>query len=180
MLEVWRNTGRIEDMFANKYDLYLRAGDNNVWNLTQELNSKGYYNELVKVFLDEDRGRLTQDNYSGLLTISFIVMLMDGTRDGVRPELSIVPDNSVAQQNNYIVIRDGTLDNKWNMTFFIAPSGWQDNYANSNTNTNPDINIDDETGEQGIGGSSGGGGGCSSIACILALSLIAMIRTRRD
>ena len=180
MLKVWRNTGRIEDMFANKYDLYLRAGDNNVWNLTQELNAKGYYNELVKVFLDEDRGRLTQDNYSGLLTISFIVMLMDGTRDGVRPELSIVPDNSVAQQNNYIVIRDGTLDNKWNMTFFVAPSGWQDNYANSNTNTNPDIDIDDETGEQGIGGSSGGGGGCSSIACILALSLIAMIRARRD
>ena len=171
MLKVWRNTGRIEDMFANKYDLYLRAGDNNVWNLTQELRDKGYYSELVKVFLDEDRGRLTQDNYSGLLTVHFIVMLMDGTRDGVRPELSIIPDNSISQQNNYIVIRDGNPDNRWYMTFFIAPSGWQDNPSyshNSNNNTNE---------PQGTSSSSGGGGCRASAWSSLALAFL-IIRRR--
>ena len=174
MLKAWRDTGRIEDTFSDKYELFLRAGDDNVWNLTQELKDKGYYNELVKVYLDEERGRLTQDNYSGVLTISFIVMLMDGTRDGVRPELSIVPDNSVAQQNNYIVIRDGVTDNRWNMTFFVAPKGWQDNPTTSQPGTG--------TGTQGVGGGSGsGGGGCSAfgIAGLLAMSFF-VIRTRRD
>lgn len=172
MLEIWRNTGRIEDMFANKYDLYLRAGEDNVWNLTQELKKLGYYNELVKVFLDEERGRLTQDNYSGLLTVSFIVMLMDGTRDGVRPELSVIPDNSNIQQNNYIVVRDGTLDNRWNMTFFVAPAGWQDNPISVNTDT--------ESGTQGIGGSGSGGGTCSlGFAGLLTMALF-VFRGRRN
>ena len=168
MLKVWRNTGRIEDMFANKYDLYLRAGDSNVWNLTQELKDKGFYNELVKVFLDEDRGRLTQDNYSGLLTVSFIVMLMDGTRDGKRPELSIVPDNSITQQNNYIVVRDGTQDNRWNMTFFVAPSGWQDNPNHGNGNSS-------NSAPEGLSSGSSGGGGCNSLgiaAMILGAALL--------
>lgn len=180
MLKVWRDTGRIEDMFANKYDLFLRAGENNVWNLTQELSktqNRGAYNELVKVFFDEERGARTQDNYSGLITVSFIVMLMDGTRDGVRPELSIVEDNSVSQQNNYIVIRDGEADNRWNMTFFVAPSGWQDNP----TTVQPQTEIPNESGSQGVGGSSGGGG-CSSFGavCVIALSAALMIRARRD
>ena len=169
MLKVWRNTGRIEDMFANKYDLYLRAGNNNVWNLTQELRDKGYYNELVKVFLDENRGRLTQDNYSGVLTVSFIVMLMDGTRDGKRPELSIVPDNSVSQQNNYIVVRDGSHDNNWNMTFFIAPSGWQDN---PNRSTQGNTNAETATGA----GSSGGG--CLAVPSAIILAAMFIFRRR--
>ena len=174
MLKVWRNTGRIEDMFANKYDLYLRAGESNVWNLTQELKDKGFYNELVKVFLDEDRGRLTQDNYSGLLTISFIVMLMDGTRDGKRPELSIVPDNSIAQQNNYIVVRDGTQDNRWNMTFFGAPSGWQDNpnYNNGNGNSG-------NTETEGLSSGSSGGGGCNAMGMASILAITMLILKRR-
>lgn len=177
MLKVWRNTGRIEDMFANKYDLYLRAGSNNVWNLTQELKAKGYYNELVKVFLDDERGRLTQDNFSGLITVSFIVMLMDGTRDGLRPELSIAPDNSVSQQNNYIIVRDGNLDNRWNMTFFVAPSGWQDNPTSPDTNNNSG----NETGSKGVTGGGSGGGGCemSAVSGIFALlGAVFMIRRR--
>ena len=171
MLKVWRNTGRIEEMFANKYDIYLRAGENNVWNMTQELKDKGYYSELVKVFLDEERGRLTQDNYSGVLTVSFIVMLMDGTRDGSRPELSIVPDNSISQQNNYIIVRDGTRDNNWNMTFFIAPAGWQDNPTHSNT-TNTQ-------GTQGTSGASGGGGGCYMLSHGIILAAMFIFTRRR-
>ena len=178
MLQVWRNTGRIEDVFAQNYDLFLRADENNVWNLTEELTKKGYYSELVKVFFDDERGRDTQDNSRGLITVSFIVMLIDGTRDGVRPELSIVPDNSVAQQNNYIVVRDGTSDDRWNMTFFVAPKGWQSNPTNTKTDTN-----NNNTGSQGVnGGGSGGGGGCAAfgLAGIFALSLFAFIRAGRD
>ncbi len=171
MLKVWRNTGRIEDMFANKYDLYLRAGDSNVWNLTQELRDKGYYNELVKVFLDEERGRLTQDNYSGVLTVSFIAMLMDGTRDGKRPELSIVPDNSINQQNNYIVVRDGNRDNRWNMTFFIAPSGWQDNPNYGNTSTNTD--------NQTATGTGSSGGGCNAFTAGMMLAAMFIFGRRK-
>ncbi len=162
MLQIWRNTGRIEDMFANKYDLYLRAGENNVWNLTQELRDKGHYNDLIKVFFDENRGRLTQDNYTGVLTVSLIVMLMDGTRDGLRPELSIVSDNSVSQENNYIVVRDGDADNIWNMTFFIAPSGWQNN-PNRNTNNNTENNSN-----SGVRSGGSGGGGCNYALGIFA------------
>ena len=171
MLKVWRSDGRIEDMFANKYHIYLRAGENNVWNLTQELIRKGRYNELVKVFLDENRGRLTQDNYSGLLTISFIVMLMDGTRDNERPELSIISDDSVAQENKYIVVRDGTWDNRWNMTFFIAPSGWQNN------------NNSGSSGSGGSMGGSSGGGGCyagQGIAFLMAAYFAASIFMKRE
>lgn len=171
MLRTWRNTGRIEDMFARNYDLYLRSGENNVWNLTQELRDKGYYNELVKVFLDEERGKLTTDNTSGVLTVSFMVMLLDGTRDGKRPELSIVPDNSVVQQNNYIVIRDGIADNRWNMTFFVAPASWQDNPNHGNTGTT--------NGDQGVSGGSGGGG-CHAFGITLMMAAVIFTAKRRS
>ena len=119
--------------------------------MSQELREKGVYNDQVKVFFDEDRGRITQDNYRGVITVSFIVMLMDGTRDGKRPELSIVADNSVNQENNYIVLRDGQLDNKWNMTFFIAPAGYFENPTTNRNNNN-----------SSEGTSGGGGGGCNA------------------
>ena len=177
MLKVWRDSGRIEDIFAQKYDIYLRAGESNIWNLTQELADKGVYNDLVKVFLDEDRGRLTQDNYSGVLTLSFIVMLMDGTRDGVRPELSIVRDNSVVQENRYIVVRDGYADNKWEMTFFVAPAGWQNN---PNRNSNNPVNT--ISGDRGASAGGSGGGGCAvfSVSALIALSVLFVKRERRD
>ena len=133
LIAEWRRSGRIEDKFAEKYEIFLQAetnGQPNPWNLTQQLqnhNGKNYYNDQIKVFFDEDRGRSGQDNDRGLITVSFIVMLMDGTRDGVRPELSMVEDYSISQQNDYIIIRDGMLDNKWKLTFFIAPAGYQDN-----------------------------------------------------
>ena len=177
MLKVWRDTGRIEDSFADKYNLYLMAGENNIWNLTQELTDKGRYNDIVKVFLDDSRGRLTQDNYSGVITVSFIAMLMDGTRDGTRPELSIVRDNSITQENNYIVVRDGYADDKWEMTFFIAPSGWQDN---PNRNNNPQPISRDQSGI--TSGGSSGGGGCSlgyGIIALIAASALFIKRERR-
>ena len=180
MLTEWRNSGSIEEMFADKFEIYLLTETNgtaNPWNLSQELIDKGIYSDQIKVFFDEERGRITQDNDRGLITVSFIVMLMNGTRDGVRPELSIVSDDSVTQEKDYIVIRDGNDDNKWNMTFFIAPSGY---VVNPDTPA-PDIpdtpNTDTEN--KSTGGSSGGGG-CNAGLGIMALSVIAMMINRKE
>lgn len=158
IIEEWRRSGNIADIFADYFNIYLlpnattEDGQINPWNMTQELQNKGVYTDQVKVFLDEDRGRVTADNDRGLLTVSFIVMLMNGTRDLVRPMLAMVPDNSTEQENNYIFIRDGNLDNKWNMTFFIAP-------ANYIINNEPNNNAVPQEVE---GESSGGGGGCNA------------------
>ena len=134
LLDEWKNTGRIENTFAEKYELFLLTetnGELNPWNLTQELQRQGSYENQVKVFYDEDRGMTTVDNVRGLITISFIAMLMDGTRDGTRPQLSIVEDHvsGTDVDKEYIVIRDGIADNKWKMTFFVAEAGTSDNFT---------------------------------------------------
>lgn len=175
MLTEWRNSGSIGEMFADKFEIYLLTETNgtaNPWNLSQELMNKGIYSDQIKVFFDEERGRITQDNDRGLITVSFIVMLMNGTRDGVRPELSIVSDNSVTQDKDYIVIRDGNDDNKWKMTFFIAPSGYT-----VNPDPLPDIPASDDKSSKSSG--SSGGGGCNYGHGIMALSVIAMMMINR-
>lgn len=166
LIDEWRSSGHIEDIFADNFEIYLMAGENNIWNLSQELVEKGIYNDQVKVFFDEDRGRVTQDNDRGVITVSFIVMLLDGTRDGERPELSIVSDNSIDQENSYIVLRDGKQDNKWTMTFFVAPSGYF---------SNPDKDAPGRMNGQGEAGSSSGGGGCNASGIGIMIVLAAMI-----
>ena len=158
LLEEWRSSGNIAEVFSDYYNIYALVNTNgnaNPWNMTQELLDKGVYTDQVKVFLDEDRGRVTADNDRGLITVSFIVMLMNGTRDGVRPEMSLVADNSTEQENNYIVIRDGNADNKWNMTFFIAPADYI-------VNPDPVVISPDNTPATTETTSSGGGGGCNA------------------
>ena len=171
-------------MFADYFNLFLMAesstGTGNIWNLTQELQNKGVYEQQVKVFLDTERGRVTSDSYRGVLTVSFIVMLMDGTRDGSRPELSIVPDvsNTVSAayspNADYIVIRDGKTDNKWNMTFFIAP---RDYVVNPDTTKIP-VSSDDVPAIADTG-SSGGGGGCSAGWGLFAMAVMILRKLDR-
>lgn len=182
MVEEWRRSGRIEDSFADKYHIYLLTeteGRNNPWNLTQELQEKGVYNDQIKVFFDEERGGLTTDNDSGLITVSFIAMLMNGTRDGVRPELSIVSDESIEQTNNYIIIRDGSNDTKWKMTFFIAPA----NYVTNPSRTEIDNNNNNKPANLESSGSSGGGcdviGGALCIMVSLSVLFAFKKRERR-
>ena len=164
------NNAYIGDVFADYYNLFAMADGGNVWNLTQELQDKGAYDGQVKVFLDTERGKITADTYRGVLTVSFIVMLMDGTIDGERPALRIVPDVSndgTANYNaEYVVIRDGKADNKWNMTFFLAPRDYVVN-PDTSTETQPTT---------GNTGSSGGGGGCEIGTGIFALAVIFMLR----
>lgn len=158
MVEQSRAKSNIAREFAQRYSIYLQTdteGRDNPWNLMQELIDRNCYTEQVKVFIDEDRGQRTTDNSQGLITVSFIVMLMDGTRDGTRPVLNMVPDVSSSQNNQYIVVRDGHLDNKWNMTFFITRNDYS---------TNP--SRDDNVASIGAEGSSGG---CNSgVGMVLA------------
>ena len=158
--------------FADHFHIYLQAttstGQPNPWDLTQALEGSSVSNayvKQVKVFLDDQRGKRTSDTYEGVITVSFIVMLMDGTRDGERPELSLVPDTSNATdgERNYIVIRDGMPDNKWNMTFFIAPSTYFDNQAAND----PVAPVNNNS-----GGGSGGGGCDSGLLGIMAGMLV--------
>ncbi len=171
MANEWRQSGSIEEMFADNFEIYLMAetlGQPNPFNLSQELMRKGVYRDQIKVFFDEERGRTTQDNDRGLITVSFIVMLMNGTRDGLQPELSIVPDNSVLQDKDYIVIRDGNNDNSWKMTFFVAPTG-------SVVNPEPSGNNNSSS------GGSGGGGGCNAgLGIMTAAMLIIVIKHKKE
>ena len=167
----------LAEAFANYFHIYLQAttstGQPNPWDLTQELQGSSVssaYVKQVKVFLDENRGRRTNDTYEGVLTVSFIVMLMDGSRDGARPELSLVSDTNSATEGerHYIVIRDGVSDNKWNMTFFVAPSTYFDNQDNNNpapVNTNT--------------GGSGGGGCNTGLFGVTAGGLVIMLLQKR-
>ena len=166
MLQEWHSSGRIEAKFAEKYNLYLRSSNGRLLNLTQELEDKSVYDSAVKVFYDDERGVVTRDNVSGVLTVSLMAMMMNGTRDGERPELSIVSDDSNLQQNNYIVIRDGVSDSKWNMSFLIAPAGWYDNPNRQVVNNN-----NNNAGNNNSTGSSGGGG-CGVLAVIPALLVL--------
>lgn len=171
MLNEWRSSGTIADIFAEKFDICLLTqtdGQNNPWNLSQELREKGVYADQIKVFFDEERGRATQDNDRGLVTISFIVMLMDGTRDGKLPELSIVEDSTTNQANNYIVIRDGNEDNRWNMTFFIAPAGDYVNVKDDKPNNTQNTD------------SSSGGGGCNAGFGVLFVTLCGILFVRKN
>ena len=128
MADRWQSGIGIAEQFLEKFHIYLLAktdGKDNPWDLSQYLDNRGIYTEHVKVFFDADRGATTQDNTSGVITVSFIVLLMDGSRDGKRPELGVVRDNTGLDSDmKYMIIRDGNLDNKWNMTFFIAPADY--------------------------------------------------------
>ena len=179
MLSQWRSSGNIAEIFAQNLEIDLLTttnGEANPWNLTQELEEKGTYTDQIKVFLDEGRGRSTQDNDPGLLTISFIVMLMNGTRDGLRPELSLVSDDvqgvSSGTSKEYIIIRDGINDTKWSMTFFVAPRGTITNTYGNNNNQNYNYNSDTPSTSSG-----GGGGGCTTWPGAIMLSglMIVMI-----
>ena len=103
LLEQWHKTGDVHDEFAQAFSVYLlsrRKGEpDNPWDMVQEMIKKGAYDSQVKVFMDEDRG---------VITVSFIAMLMDGTGSGSRPALRVVSDRTPTTENDFLVLRDGT------------------------------------------------------------------------
>ena len=184
-----QNEGQaLEDLFFEKYQISLLTETDsqaNPWNLSQELLYKNQYNKQINVFYDPDKGSSSQDNDRGVITVSFIAMLMDGTRDGVRPELSVVEDHSITSDNDYIIIRDGNKDDRWKMTFLIAPTGYYDNPTASGSGSNTI-----GTGTNSATGTGSSGDGCnlvrsdglgvSSILLLLALSGLAFMKTKRS
>ena len=144
----------IKTYFRNRYTVGLLSSNNgNNANMFLDLVKRieeehsDDWTDYIKVFLDEDRE---------VMTVSFIVLLLDGTSDGTNPATGIVTDETPSewiQTNKFVAIRDGLANNKWEMTFFIAPanytiSGNQQTNSTDHTNTNP-------------GSSGGGGGGCN-------------------
>ena len=165
MVRQWHDTGDVHSLFSRYFSVYLMSRkdgqEDNPWDLaTSLMDSLGgddVYRDQIKVFVDEDRS---------VLTVSFIVMLMDGTRDGVRPTLDIVSDKTNTVENKFIVVRDGWKDNKWNLTFYVAESG--------NTDKTDSTTSGDVTGSSSGGG---GGGGCSALGpgvLLLALAALAL------
>lgn len=167
LVNEYRSNGNIENTFANNMNIYLMAQNNNILNMTEELQRVGAYSSQVKIFVDEERGRATADNDKGVITISFVIFLMNGTRDGTRPELSIVSDTS----KSYIAVRDGTEDNNLDMQIFIAPSDYYHNP--SVTPTDPAIPAEPTGG--------GGGGGCNAGFSILsAMTILFALNFRKE
>ena len=153
LLDQWHETGDIKSEFARAFSLYLRSGDENHWNLIQELEKQGY-DKLVKVFLDEKRG---------VITVSFIAMLMDGTGEGNRPALRVVSDRTPTTGNDFLVLRDGTFDNRWNLTFYAAPADYKENPSTPGTG----------------GSEKSGGGGCDSLGLGMMGLLAAALLIRK-
>ena len=160
LLEEWYETGDIHDSFAQAFSVYLlsrKTGQpDNPWDMVQEMIRQGAYNDQVKVFMDEDRG---------VITVSFIAMLMDATRDGARPALYLVPDQTATTNNTFMIVRDGWKDDTWNLTFYVAPAGYKENdYVPGSQDTNTD---------------GGGSSGCNAGIGLSGLSALAMTAALR-
>ena len=155
LLREWYETGDIHDLFARNFSIYLlsrREGErDNPWDMIQELIRQDAYHDQVKIFMDEDRE---------VITVSFIVMLMDGTRDRVRPALYLVDDQTVTTNNTFMIVRDGWLDDEWNLTFYAAPAG----YPNDDKPVSPDIRPVEK----------GGGGGCDAGLGLCGAALLSL------
>jgi hypothetical protein len=111
LLREWRSTGDIRDLFASSFGIYMQDAFGNNLDLTEWLKDRNAWDRTVKVFLDEQRN---------VLTVSFVVMLLDGAKATVR----VVEDTTVATRHSYIVATDGNANGKWDMKFFVAPAGY--------------------------------------------------------
>ncbi|MBQ7263382.1 MAG: hypothetical protein IJR14_06630 [Synergistaceae bacterium] len=167
LLRQWHETADVHDLFAQNFSVFLLSRKegvpDNPWDLIQEAIEQDVYHDQIKIFMDEDRG---------VITVSFIVMLMDGTRDGRRPALYLVGDRTATTSNAFMVVRDGHHDDKWRLTFHVAPAGYTDNEEPYGP-TSPDVRPKD----------GGGGGGCEAIhmgtLSILALGAMGLLARRR-
>ena len=93
--------------------------------------------------------------YEDFLYIDFVVLLADAVsqNSGKTAFCQVVEDDKIP----YILIGDGAVDNAWNLTFYVAPTG---------SNPTPEPKPDPTPSE-------GGGGGCNSgfSAAIMVLGI---------
>ncbi len=160
LVDEWYSKGNIDNLFSKYFSINLLsfATDSSYINqhldLTDTLDKLGYYKDQVKVFVDEDRG---------VLTVSFILLLLDGISDGVKPSVTVVPDEIDDVSNEYIVVRDGYEDDKWDLGIYIARVGYESNIYSGSSDVSPSATAS---------GSGGGGGGCNSGFWALSFVLI--------
>ena len=177
LLRQWHETGDIHDLFAQNFSVYLlsrKEGEqDNPWDMVQQMLLQDAYRDQVKIFMDEDRG---------VITVSFIVMLMDGTRDGTRPALYLVRDQTATTSNTFMVVRDGWFDNDWNLTFYAAPAGYSHNDENLISRdliVSPDT-IPQPTPSDQSNKDESGGGGCDILSIFgLAMFCAVPLTSRR-
>jgi hypothetical protein len=151
LLEDWRKSGNIRNLFANSFGLYLQDNSGENLDLTEWLRSGGGYDKTVKVFLDEQRY---------VLTVSFIVMLMYRGGAAVR----LVDDTTTPTSNSDNVAADGNANGKWDMRVFVAPASY----------------IPTDRQEPSVSSGGGGGCDAVALGALLVLSCAPVIWKRRS
>ncbi|MDR1740822.1 MAG: hypothetical protein LBR38_03110, partial [Synergistaceae bacterium] len=156
LLERWREAGDIKSLFSGLFGVFLRAADGSNLDLNEYLQEQVdktgdqyLVDRVMKVFLDEEKE---------LITVQFIVLLTDGGGETIR----LVEDESTAPtRNTYIVVRDGSANDRWDMTFFAAPA----KYVKT-----------DVKGESSKGGGCSVGGVFMAFAMAVALAALFFVR----
>ena len=132
----WRRSGNIKDLFSQHFTVSIRNPKWSNSDLFKWLKSNKVFDKNVKVFMDEERG---------LISVSFIAMLMDGDS----PRIGLVRDRSSASEYSYVVLNDGNKNNMWDLTFYCQ-------------SLDPVSGTSSSTSSAQSGGGSSGGGGCSA------------------
>ncbi len=148
MLDQWKRTGDISDVFFDFFRLYMHANDGTEIDLSQWLKNQGLYASNVKVFMDEEKK---------CITVSLIAMLVDSKK---KASTTLLSDKTTTTDRKYLTIWDGNRDDRWDMTLYVS-------YIEPQT-PNPTPGPD--------GG--GGGGGCNAglplAAGMIAVALLVL------
>ncbi|MDR3265888.1 MAG: hypothetical protein LBT15_07755 [Synergistaceae bacterium] len=154
------NADSVIDAFASVCAVWIRsdAAAERDMNLFTTLRNRGYgVDRCVQAF-----------TYGDFLYLDFIVLLADAVSQntGKTAFCQVVEDDGVP----YILIGDGRVDGKWNLSFFVALTGENPSVNDPALPSNP--------------GQSGGGGGCnegiSTAGALLAVLLLLSGVTRKN
>jgi hypothetical protein len=154
MVEEFKRSGSVRDLFAEHYSLYSYSSKEKKTDIFKWLRDNGALEKVVKAFVDEERG---------VVTLSFVVMLLDGNA-----RLRTLRDSSAVSSYSYdyLAMGDGNENDAWDVAFYVAP-------IESSA---------DGSGSSGDGGSSSGGGGCdtgaASLLLVLTFAVLAALRPR--
>jgi hypothetical protein len=152
LVDAFKLSGSVRDLFAENYSLYAYSTGGRKTDIFEWLRKHDALEKVVKVFVDEERG---------MVTLSFVVMLLDGdAKLWMLRDSSAVPSYSY----DYLAMGDGTLNDAWDVSFYVAPL--------DGSQSGSDPSGDDS-------GSSGGGGcdaGAAGLLLIPALTVLAALR----
>jgi hypothetical protein len=143
LLEEFKKSGNARNLFADNFSLYSYS-ENRRTDIFAWLAGRGALEKTVKVFVDEEKGHVT---------LSFIVLLLDGNR-----EISTLRDSSAVSSfsYDYLTMGDGNENDAWEISFYAAPLG------------------DSQDGP----GTSGGGGCNAGLTAALLLPAVAAFKKR--